>query len=200
MNPASPGVPGKEFTIPIRDWRFHPDSNIDVAVALIKDTQIQTQGVAKTFFRSEMDVADKDKLKTTGVTAGDGAFVLGFPMNLAGLTRNYVIVRQGCIARIGDMLDGVSPTYLLDAFIFPGNSGSPVILRPELAALQGTKAQAQAYLIGIVKGFQPYTDMAISLQTKRPRITFEENSGLAEVLPVDDIEAAVRAEHDLRGH
>jgi hypothetical protein len=33
----------------------------------------------------------------------------------------------------------------------------------------------------------PYEDIAYSLQTKRPRIVFEENSGLTKVLPADNI-------------
>jgi hypothetical protein len=41
----------------------------------------------------------------------DGVFVLGFPMGLAGTQRNYVVVRQGAIARIGEMLDNASKSF-----------------------------------------------------------------------------------------
>jgi hypothetical protein len=37
----------------------------------------------------------------------------------------------------------------------------------------------------------PYIDVAISTQTRRPRVTFEENSGLTEVHPVDFIEETI---------
>jgi hypothetical protein len=66
-------------------------------------------------------------MKELSVSPGDGVFVLGFPMNIAGRQRNYVIARQGCVARIGEMLDGASPLFLLDSFVFPGNSGGPVV-------------------------------------------------------------------------
>jgi hypothetical protein len=46
-------------------------------------------------------------------------------------------------------------------------------------------------LIGVVRGFIPYTDVAVSQQTLRPRVTFEENSGLAEVIPVDQVNETI---------
>ena len=49
----------------------------------------------------------------------------------------------------------------------------------------------QAYLLGIVKGYVPYIDVAFSAQTKHPRVTFEENSGLAEVIPADAIQETI---------
>jgi hypothetical protein len=76
----------------------------------------------------------------------------------------------------------------VDAFIFPGNSGGPV-MRQCAGAPAG-----EICLIGMVKGYLPYSDVASSRQTGRPRVTFEENSGLAVVIPVDAIERAI-AEH-----
>ncbi|MGB9486715.1 MAG: serine protease, partial [Terriglobia bacterium] len=84
-----------------------------------------------------------------------------------------------------------SPSFLVDTFIFPGNSGSPVILRPEITSISGTPPQNVAYLIGIVRSYLPYADFAVSQQTHHLRISFEENSGLAEVLPTDYIDGAI---------
>jgi S1-C subfamily serine protease len=112
-------------------------------------------------------------------------------LQLVGGERNFVIARQGIIARIGDALDGFNKTFLVDTFIFPGNSGGPVILRPEAIAITGTKNQANALLIGFVTSFQTYQEVAVSQQTGRPRIMFEENAGLANVVPVDQINAAI---------
>jgi hypothetical protein len=39
-------------------------------------------------------------------------------------------------------------------------------------------------LIGVVSSFIPYRETAVSLQTQRPRIVFEENSGLSNVVPI----------------
>ncbi len=70
------------------------------------------------------------------------------------------------------------------SMIFPGNSGGPVVTKPEAMSIQGTKSQSAAYLIGIVAQSIVYRDVAISLQTKKPRVVFEDNSGLASVVPV----------------
>jgi hypothetical protein len=193
LNPLKSSSEGRQFSVPIKDWFFHPNSDVDVAAVLLDGRLLKSEGLIDVLFTNDVMAANKEKLKSLGVSAGDGVFVLGFPMNLAGAQRNYVIVRQGCIARISDMLDGSSPNYLLDAFIFPGNSGGPVILKPEITSISGTPAQATTYLIGFVSSYQPYIDVGVSPQTKRARITFEENSGLAEILPTDIIEEAIIA-------
>ena len=46
-------------------------------------------------------------------------------------------------------------------------------------------ALGKAWLIGVVSGYVPYEDVAISAQTNRPRVIFEENSGMAVVIPID---------------
>jgi hypothetical protein len=199
MNPVtSSSLESRSFDLPIKDWVFHPNKTIDVAVINVNPLALKTEGLLDMFFTNDEHSANRVKLQSLGVSAGDGVFVLGFPMNLAGIQRNYVIVRQGCIARIADMLDGRSSTYLLDAFVFPGNSGSPVVLRPTEGSIAGTPPQPRPFLIGFVRGYQPYQDVAISPQTGRTRISFEENSGLADVLPVDYIDEAIVSWHNQR--
>jgi hypothetical protein len=48
-------------------------------------------------------------------------------------------------------------------------------------------------LLGLVSSYLTYEDIAVSLQTNKPRISFQENSGLASVLPVDFIDEAISA-------
>jgi hypothetical protein len=43
-----------------------------------------------------------------------------------------------------------------------------------------------------VSSYIPYVDVAVSQQTKRPRITFEENSGLTQIFPVEAITQATQ--------
>jgi hypothetical protein len=81
--------------------------------------------------------------------------------------------------------------FLIDALVFPGNSGGPVVSAATSIALQGTKAQSRAYLIGVVRGYLPYTDIALSQQTGMPRMVSQENSGLAEVIPSDYINETI---------
>ena len=198
VNPKAAGR-AKEYHLPLNDpqgrpaWYGHPDSTVDLIVIPINAQHLKDEGIQFNFFQSDQHVADRTKAKELGLSAGDGVFFLGFPMGLAGGERNYVIVRQGCIARIEDVLNVSSTnTFLIDGFTFPGNSGGPVVLAVSLNSIEGTQSQNRSYLIGVVKGFLGYQDIAFSKQTGRPRITFEENAGLTEVIPVDYVEQTVQ--------
>ncbi len=172
-------------------WHSCADTQKDVAVIPVNVRQLGEQGMQFSYFQSDKNVATIKNLIELGITEGDYAYLLGFPMGLLGGDRNYVIVRSGSIARIRDMVQGVSNNFLIDAFVFPGNSGGPAILKPELVAISGTKTQGSACLIGIVTSYVPYSDVAISTQTKRPRVIFEENSGLSAIQPIDFVQEAI---------
>jgi hypothetical protein len=196
MNPKKNSDQGQIFDTQIKAWFTHRDPNIDIAAVRMNWQRLQDRGMDLNFMTSDTNSADTQKMKEIGVSAGDGVFVLGFPMNLAGVQRNYVIVRQGAIARVSDLIESVTPFLLIDSRVFPGNSGGPVILEPNMFAIGGTKNNNTAYLLGVATSFIPYVDVAISSQTQRPRVTFEENSGLAEVVPVDRINEAIKAWRD----
>ena len=197
VNPAETSSQSPEFAIPLRQtagqnqWFFDPDPNVDLASIRIQFPILRASNLKVDFFPNDQIGVGREQMKSRGVAAGDGIFVLGFPLGLNGRQRNYLTVRQGVIARLSDMLEGASKSFLIDSFAFPGNSGGPVILKPELTSLVGTSAQRQA-VIGIVLSYIPYIDTAISEATKRPRVTFEENSGLANVLPVGSLTRLLR--------
>ena len=77
-------------------------------------------------------------------------------------------------------------SFVVDSFVFPGNSGSPVVLKPTAThLLNNIFAIGQvnpALLLGVVVEYVPYIDVAFSAQTNRPRVSFEENSGLTRVI------------------
>jgi hypothetical protein len=180
----------REFADKDTDWTANPNGK-DVAVISCDFEILRKRAFGVNFFAGDEMAADIARLSQLKVEAGDGVFVLGFPMSLIEEWRNVVIVKGGTIARIEDLLISRSDAFLIDALVFPGNSGGPVVLRPELASIQGTPPQTRSYLIGMVVSYQPYTDTAVSQQTQRPRVTFEENSGLATVLPTDYVVAAI---------
>jgi hypothetical protein len=102
LNPKNVSEQGKVFDIPLvtntgsRHWFTHPDQRVDVAGVQVSPKYFNERGIDFSFFTNDGDAADIGKLKAIGVSAGDPVFVLGFPMNLAGEQRNYVIVRPGC--------------------------------------------------------------------------------------------------------
>ena len=178
-------------------WRTHPDPEVDIAVQTINVRLLKEHKIQFAFFLEESHILDRARARNAGLTEGDGIFILGFPLGQIGEERNYVIVREGAIARIRDTLAGASKEFLVDSLIFPGNSGGPVVTRPQITSIEGTASINSAYLIGVVSSYVPYQDVAVSQQTKRPRVVFEENSGLASVVPIDFItEVTDLAEQD----
>jgi S1-C subfamily serine protease len=149
------------------------------------------QKMAVGFFASDEHALDVQEMSSSGVSEGDSVFAMGFPMGLVGDERNTVIVRGGVLARIRDALAKPQFPFMIDTTVFPGNSGGPVVSRPEMIAIQGTQTHLRAHLIGIIASYVPYIDVAISQQTKRPRVTFEENSGLANAYSVDCINETI---------
>jgi len=109
---------------------------------------LKKEGMRVSYFRSDVEAATIQKINELDITEGDFIFVLGFPMGLVGEQKNTVIVCNGSIAKIRDTLSKGAHTYLVDAFVFPGNSGGPVILKPEALSIIGTKSQSSACFIG----------------------------------------------------
>ncbi len=104
------------------------------------------------------------------------------------------IFRSGNISRINK-----DKTILLDAFAFPGNSGSPVFLKSssirfdsKVMYLGGDPLGDK--FIGIIGAYIPYDDIAISVQTQKPRVVFQENSGIAVIWSIDFINDIINGE------
>lgn len=176
-------------------WAAHPDEEIDLGVVRIVSKILKEQNIEFEYFSNNIQVLTTKVMLDKGIAEGDSIYILGFPMGLVGDHRNAVIARRGCIARIQDLLAQASKYFLVDAFVFPGNSGGPVILKPEMFGIGETKPSAESYLLGIVTAYLSYEEVAVSAQTGRPRIIFQENSGLAIVHPVDCIEETIQHWH-----
>ena len=196
------GAESKIYTIPLKgtdgsdSWIVHPNPAADVAVLKVNPRLLEADGIEFEFFASDVNTFTLDQAREIEVSEGDGVFVLGFPLGEAGEERNYAVVRQGIVARVQDWLKGIAQTFLIDASIFPGNSGGPVLLKPELTSIHGTKRNNRCGLIGMVSSYLTYQEIAISQQTERPRMIFEENSGLGVVVPHNVIQETIQAAVD----
>jgi hypothetical protein len=120
---------------------------------------------------------------SASLMAGTPVLALGFPLGLRSTDHALPIARQGIVARADQA--GI----IADMFVFPGNSGGPVVYTPSFKPGKGLTSalEVEEKLIGVVSSFIPYREPAISPHTKRVRVMFEENSGLANVVPVDHL-------------
>lgn len=162
----------------------------------LKDADLVRTGVGSWFASQQHDVAVRFLPIVQGVSikaipldrfieepqveAGTPLAALGFPMGLRSVDHAKPIARRGMVGRTD------STVVLADLFIFPGNSGGPVLYVPPFKMDSFSFGMAivwQEMFIGIVSSFIPYREVAVSMQTKRPRVVFEENSGLANLVP-----------------
>lgn len=195
---APTGTNSKTYRLPMGNseqaahWTTHPDPNVDIAVLIINAflPKMEGSGTKMSFVCEGVHTTTLDEMRNSEFGEGNEVFVLGFPLGMAGITQNYVILRQGIVARIRDWYCDDAQSFLIDSFIFPGNSGGPVFAKPVFGSY-GNKPCIGSELIGMVSGYLPYTDTAYSRQTGRPKIVFEENSGLAEVVPIDAIQKTI---------
>ncbi len=185
-------------TVSTGAWTFHP-KGVDLAITPLLKPSPLSKG--RDLVEAGMFIGDVGTTFGEGVqpVEGDGVFVIGFPLGLVGDARNYPIVRYGVVARIQDWIRGHQDTFLIDAPAFPGNSGSPVVLRPETTAIAATKAITQCLLVGVISEQLRSREVAVSQQTGEPRVVFEEDTGLAEVVPVEMVqETAIREIADVQ--
>ena len=192
FNPQT-NQPAKDYVEALKDkdgkliWTGHPTKEVDVAVIPVDLNKIRNEGMKCNFFQSDDHTLTIQELIDIEASEGDFVYTMGFPMGIVAKDRQHVFIRSGIIARIRDLFEKRSNDFVIDSFVFPGNSGGPVISKPEHLSITGTKSYDKSDLIGMVKSYIPDTDVAISMQTKKPRITFEENTGLTKVEPVDHI-------------
>ncbi len=173
----------------------HPNSATDIiAIQILPQQLIKDKSIWGSFDLDDHALT-LDQMQSTGVEEGSLVYALGFPMNLVDPIK-VPICRLGCVSRITDafILKKEKPVFLVDAQTFPGNSGGPVINRPENASIVGTPTNPSANLIGILSGYIPYRETLFSRQTGKDRMVQEENSGLTVVHPVDRIKEVVELE------
>ena len=178
------------------EFTYHPDHKTDIiAIQIIPQTLINDKSIWGSFDLENHALTLK-QMQETGVEEGCLVYSLGFPMNLVDDIK-APICRLGCISRVSDAFikEGrEKPTFLVDAQTFPGNSGGPIISRPEYISINGTPNNTNANLIGILSAYIPYRETLYSRQTGNARMIQEENSGLTIVHPVDRIKEVVELE------
>lgn len=172
-------------------WIEHQDAGIDVAVIPINPNVLNSIGVKYHFFKSNVDALLLSNPIANNLSEGDFIYSLGFPMGLVGMNENAAITRSGILSRIRECRSRITKSFLIDANIFPGNSGGPVILKPEMIHINGTTAIAQAYLIGVIAGYHFCAQNVAQAGTTESNVTFRENSGIGYAFPVDYIEETI---------
>ena len=175
-------------------YSIHSDDSVDVAVVLINGGFITENNLEFSAFNIDDNTLTSTQFLQKGGDEGSYIYMLGFPMGLVNADSNAPICRGGCVARIDSTEILRSKNILLDIQNFPGNSGSPIISRPEVVGIGDTPVLNQCALIGIIHGYLPYKEQLINSQTHEVVEIRSENSGIAVANPAEFIQEVVEIE------
>lgn len=168
-------------------FHTHGNPEIDIAVLPLDVGMLNANSILFYCFDVDNNLMDSEGLRSNGADEGSLVYMLGFPMRLVNVDSGLPICRLGCIARCSRTQIEETGNILVDIQNFPGNSGSPIILRPEQMTLKGTPNCPKCKLIGIVHSYIPYIEELMNTQTKQVVEIRSENSGLAWVHPAEYI-------------
>ena len=154
-------------------WLLHPRA--DIAVMRAPLHLLMERGLECTPFLSG-EALTKERISKLGLGEGDDVYTIGFPEGWELGYRDYPIIRQGIIAQIRGWMEGAHDHFLVDGSAFGGNSGGPVVTRPQSAAASDDP-HGHSFLLGMVTA----SKMIRTADDAR------ENADLIEVLPMDYI-------------
>jgi len=157
------------------NWVFHNDDRVDIAIIPFRLSKKADDVLV---------IPDDSFLGIESLNELYDIFFLSFQPGAEYGTKIIPIFRGGTISRINE-----DKTLFVDAAAFPGNSGSPVFLKPSPIRFGGKgiyngKDPIGGKFIGVIGEYITYKEVAISVQTGLPRVIFEENTGLSKVWSV----------------
>lgn len=158
------------------DYFLHPSQ--DVCVMPIPWENIRGTNSNLFFFTANQSSMTRKIANCVGLSEGDEVFILGFPTGWQTGIHDYPVVRGGVVAQIQGWLNEEHDVFLVDGSGYPGNSGGPVVLKPQVASVEGTSIIRQGWLIGMVSG-----------------VKIDPNTGekvdLVKIVPVDTIDETI---------
>jgi len=129
---------------------FHPNEKIDIAILNMNQTVLKK--FTPLLMAIEIDNIIPDR-NSSQVNIYDNITFIGYPNGLFDEKNLLPIIRKGSFATPYQIYFNGEPTFLIDASVFPGSSGSPVFLfdRLDIIETKSIKAYGKHMLdIGIV--------------------------------------------------
>ncbi len=186
----------KVYDVEKNKFTASQDPNIDIAVIQLSGDFLSTKVENFGLIDLDENTYTSNELQDNGGGCGTLVYMLGFPMRLIEDNSCTPLCRIGCVSRMDKVEIKKSKHFLLDIQNFPGNSGSPIFCRGEVASVNGSKPVQKTALIGIVNSYIPYSESLINSQTGKVVEIRTENSGIAVANPTEFIKDLI--EEDLK--
>lgn len=150
-------VVGKRHEVTVADfqnaWFGHPDPSVDVAVMPLVPVleHMQSQGVSA-YFKMIPESAIPTGEQLADLDALEDIVFVGYPNGVYDAHNLLPIVRKGTTATPVFVDFNGQKLFLIDASVFPGSSGSPVMLVNEGWYTQGNTLQAGSrfHFLGVI--------------------------------------------------
>ena len=167
------------------EWVFHEDESVDIAIIPFGYDPDDDDVV---FIPEDEFLGIEELVELYQV------FFLSYQPGVPIEEKISPVMRKGMISLIND-----DKTFYIDGSAFPGNSGSPVFFKPFQFILSEEGGSTISHdlgmkFLGIIGEYITYEETAVSTQTGRSRITFEEHTGLTKVWSVSYIMEIMESE------
>ncbi len=115
----------QQFNINNFKYRYYPHPNPDIDLACFDVTNILSEYI---YFRY-LDKGLLNPIDYRRVAPGSEVIFVGYPENRFDMRNNLPLIRTGSIASMPDVDFNGRGEVVIDAQVFPGQSGSPVFVR-----------------------------------------------------------------------
>lgn len=162
---------GIKLSDPLPSFHFHPDEDIDVAVLPFNKymgelteaggpPMLSSVGPGQTLTAEIEDELD----------SLEQVVVVGYPTGLYDRHNLTPIMRTGYTASPIRIEYNGRPTFLIDAPVFPGSSGSPVFLVERMGKVAGAfGATGRVVLLGVVAEAHTFAGAAVVRGKRKPK-------------------------------
>ena len=155
----------------------------DLAALLLDPARLPENEIHGRSFDVEADTLSIRELRKCEIVEGTEGLLVGFVRPLQNDRRDYPAVRSVALAEIPKRGRSRTP-LLVEGTAFPGDSGSPVIVKPERGVGRHPDTATDGKLLGIAHGIGTSESMKVS-DDAAGRLQIEETATLIHLVPVD---------------
>lgn len=205
-NAAQPANSGTRMAVTgfnAQTWVGHPDSGVDIGAMLFGEVlTAMTNNGAAPFYRgfSPEQLATQDTANS--LDAIEQVTMIGYPNGLFDRSSMLPIARRGQTATpIFNDYNNL-PAFLIDASVFPGSSGSPVVLydRGSYTTRDGsTHLVSRMALLGVVAAVHTRRVNGVVQMVSTGIATFDDMIDLGIVFKASAIQETVFALYEANG-
>lgn len=181
INPLIGNIKTYTITNVKRNLHTHTNTNVDIAVMPITGLFIKCDDI---FFKG-IDYNMLADFNEDFLSVAQNVEFIGYPDNRFDMKNNLPLIRSGIIASYPKVNFNGEPMFIIDAQVFPGSSGSPVMINLSFEHWKtgnifiGDKQQIK--LLGVVAATMIRNNRLQSVNSVQPQLGTQEVIGLGIV-------------------